>query len=70
MPCVVALATGSDRFVVQRAEIAQVVGDHGAVLSPGQGQHLRVRQSLAIRMPGDGFGVVPACPQFAGQMPG
>ena len=53
-----------DRFVVQGAEVAEVVGDDGAVLRPGE--DVGVGEGSAVGVPGDGFGVVAAGLEFAG----
>lgn len=56
----------SSRATMQRPEIAQVVGDHRAVLGPRQGQHIGIGQRFLLRVPSDGFHVVPAYAQGPG----
>ncbi len=63
---VVAGSAGGDGLVVEGAEVAEVVGDDGAVLGLGEGEDFGVGQGLAVGVAGDGFGVVASVSEVAG----
>ena len=55
-----------DGFIVERPEVAEVIGDDGAVLGLSEGEDFGIGQGLAGGVVADRLGVVAAVAQFAG----
>jgi hypothetical protein len=61
----VAGTSGCDRFVVQRAEVAQIVGDDGSVFGAGERRYFGIGEGHAVGVACDRLHVVSARVQLA-----